>query len=217
MFLKPLVLALVAVTGVANVAPAAAAAPTADGIMRHIDARNPGLNTFQTRVHVALKMTSFPWFFSNLDGTEYYKRPDKHGVIFDHPPSYAKGINSLFGAIDAPSDWRKDSNIVYDGEKAVGGKQMLILRMTKKIYSDQIRDTFAYVDPDTYQVARMDFNYTNGDQIVMTQTYKQQNGFNVVATRHLDIHRHVRAVANAVYASYETNVAVNDSVFEPQK
>ena len=216
MFLKPLALALLAVTGAAN-AVSADAAPTADGIMRHIDARNPGLNTFQTRVHVNLKMTSFPWFFSNLVGTEYYKRPDKHGVIFDNPPSYAKGINSLFGAIDAPSDWRKDSNIAYDGQKTVDGKSLLALRMTKKVFSDQIRDTIAYVDPSTYQVVRMDFHYTNGDAIVMTQTYKQENGFNVVATRHLDIHRHVRAVANATYASYQTNVAVSDSVFQPQK
>lgn len=216
MSLKPLILAVLAVMGAGAFAQAEAA-PTADAIMRHIDSRNPGLNSFQTRVHVNLKMTSFPWFFSNLDGTEYYKRPDKHGVVFDHPPSYAKGINSLFGAIDAPSDWRKDSNVAYQGEKVIDGKQLLALRITKKIYSDQTRDTIAYVDPATYQVVRMDFHYTNGDAIVMTQTYKQENGFNVVATRHLDIHRHVRAVANATYAAYQTNVAVSDSVFRPQK
>lgn len=191
--------------------------PTADAIMRRIDARNASLTSFQTRVHVNLRMLSFPWFFSKLDGTEYYKRPDKHGVVFDRAPSYAKGINSLFGAVDAPSEWRKDSNVTYTGVQNVDGKPMLALRMTKKIYSDQTKETIAYVNPQTYQVTRMDFVYTNGDGIVMTQTYKQEGPYSVVASRHLDIKRHVRAVADATYASYKTNIAISDSVFQQPK
>ena len=206
-----------ALAGLTAAAPAPNPAPSAEAIMRHIDSRNASLSSFQTRVHVNLRMLSFPWFFSNLDGTEYYKRPDKHGVVFDHAPPYAKGINALFGAVDAPSEWRKDSNVTYIGEQNVGGKAMLALRMTKKIYSDQTKETLAYVDPQTYQVARMDFVYTNGDSIVMTQTFKQEGPYTVVAARHLEIKRHVRAVADATYASYQTNIAISDSVFKQQK
>ncbi len=164
-----------------------------------------------------LRLLSFPWISSALDGTEYFKRPDKHGVIFDRSPSYARGINSLVGAVDAPSEWRKDSNVSYVGLESIAGKPMLELRMTKKIYSDQIKDTLVYVDPATFQVMRMDFDYTNGDHITMTQTYKMEGAYSVVATRHLDIKRHVRAVANATYAVYQTNVAINDSVFEQKQ
>lgn len=185
--------------------------------MHRIELRNSSLESFQTRVHVNLRMVSFPWFRSKLDGTEYYKKPDKEGVVFDNPPSYAHGIASLFGAIDSPSGWRKDSNVAYAGTKTMDGKPMLTLRMTKKIYSDQIKDTIAYVDPASYQVARMDFDYLNGDVIVMTQTYRDQGGFSVVAARHLEIRRRVRAVADASYTTYQTNVAINDAVFKQQQ
>ncbi len=201
----------------ASAQPAPAPGVSADTIMRRIDSRNPTLTTFQTRVHVDLRMVSFPWFYSKLDGTEYYKRPDKHGVVFDRSPSYAKGINSLFGAVDAPSEWRKEDNVTYTGEQSVNGKPLLVLRLTKKIYSDQIKDTLAYVDPETYQVVRMDFNYTNGDGIVMTQIYKPQGQYSLVASRHMEIKRHVRAVANATYDAYQTNVVISDAVFDASK
>jgi outer membrane lipoprotein-sorting protein len=210
MYSKLLALALV-VAGLTAAAPSPQ--PTADSIMRRIDARNATLASFQARVHVNLRLLSFPWLFSKLDGTEYYKRPDKHGVVFDRAPSYARGINSLFGAVDAPSEWRKDSNVAYAGVQNIGGKPMFALRMTKKIYSDQIKDTVAYVDPNTYQVMRMDFVYTNGDGITMTQIYKQEGAYSVVASRHLEIKRHVRAVADATYSTYKTNVAISDAVF----
>ncbi|MFN2449538.1 MAG: hypothetical protein ABR508_07075 [Candidatus Baltobacteraceae bacterium] len=189
-------------------------APDAQSIMHAIDARNASLTTFQTRVHVNLRLLSFPWLFSNLEGTEYFKRPDKHGVVFDRAPSYARGINSLFGAVDEPSEWRKDSNVVFLGTRRIAGKPALVLRMTKKVYSDQVKDTIAYVDPRSYEVTRMDFNYTNGDAITMTQTYKNQGPYSVVTSRHLEIKRHVRAVADATYAAYQTNVAISDTVFE---
>jgi len=211
---KPLALFL-AIAGLGAAAPASA--PTADSIVHRMEARNAGLDTFQTRVHVNLHMLTFPFYSPSLDGTEYFKKPDKHGVVFDHSPWWAKGIKSLFGAVDEPSEWRKDSNIAYAGDQTIGGKTLLVLRMTKKIYSDQTKDTLAYVDPASFEVVRMQFNYTNGDQITMTQTYKQQGPYAVVGTRHLEIKRRVHAVADATYAAYQTNVAVNDSVFTQQK
>ncbi len=72
----------------------------------------------------------------------------------------------------------------------------------------------AYIDPSTFQVARMDWHYRNGGEITMTQTYRQQGQYSVVAQQHLDIHiPHVRAVADATYGQYQTNVAVSDAVF----
>ena len=186
----------------------------AESVMHGIDARNASLTTFQSRVHVNLRLLSFPWLYSKLDGTEYYKRPDKHGVVFDNPPSYARGIKSLFGAVDQPSEWRKDSNISLTGRQTLNGRTVLVLRMTKKIYSDQIKDTIAYVDASTFEVVRMEFNYTNGDAITMTQTYRELGAYSVVTARHLEIKRHVRAVADETFANFQANIAVSDAVFE---
>ena len=193
---------------------AASAQSSPAAVLAGIAARNPALQTYQARVHVNVHMLNFPWLSPKLDGTSYFKRPDSYEVIFDRVPSYAHGINKLFGDIDDVAAWEKDWNIFYDGVQTVAGKPYYALRMTKKIYSDQITDTVAYVDPSNYEVARMDWHYRNGGTITMTQTYRQQGQYNVVATQHADIHiPHVHAVADATYGEYQTNVAISDSVF----
>jgi outer membrane lipoprotein-sorting protein len=198
----------------ATAVPAQAQAPLdAQTIMDRIEARNPSLQSFQARVHVHAHMLSFPWLSPNLDGTAYFKHPDNYEVVFDRVPSYAHGIDKLFGDIADPAAWQKDSNITFEGAEQIDGHPLLALRMTKKIHSDQIKDTVAYVDPSTYQVVRMQYHYADGGTITMTQTFKQEGPFTVVATQHADISHRVHAVADATFGTYQTNVAVDDSVF----
>lgn len=207
-------LVLLFALGTSAAAPAESTPADAQAIMNRIEARNPSLQTFQARVHVNVHMTSFPWLSPKLDGTAYFKRPDNYEVVFDRVPSYAHGINKLFGDIGDPAVWQRDSNVSYDGVQPVDGRPEIALRLIKKIYSDQIKDTVAYVDPSTYQVVRMDFHYTNGGSITMTQAYREEGQYNVIASQHADIHiPHVRAVADATFATYQTNVAVDDGVF----
>lgn len=205
--------------GPATATAATSSLPTdAQTIMTRITERNPSLQSFEARVHVDLRMQTFPWLAPKLDGTAYFKRPDSYEVVFDRVPSYAHGINKLFGDLADPAAWVTDSNVNYVGLQKIDGHPELALRLTKKIYSDQIRDTMAYVDPATYQVIRMDYHYLNGGSITMTQTYKDQGPYNLVATQHADIHiPHVRAVADATFGTYQPNVAVSDSVFTSKK
>jgi outer membrane lipoprotein-sorting protein len=192
----------------------AAAQSSPGAILAGIASRNPALQTYQARVHVNVHQLNFPWLSPKLDGTSYFKRPNSYEVVFDRVPSYAHGIDKLFGTIDDVATWMKEWNIAYGGVQNVDGHSVYALRMTKKIYSDQIQDTVAYVDPVTYQVVRMDWHYRNGGTITMTQTYRQQGQFNVVATQHADINiPHVHAIADATYGEYQTNVAVSDAVF----
>jgi outer membrane lipoprotein-sorting protein len=191
-----------------------AAALDVHTILTRMEQRNANLQTYQARVHVDTHMLTFPWLSPKLDGTSYYKSPDKYEVVFDRVPSYAKGLNKFFGDVDQPSEWQREWNIALQGEQNVDGRQLLALRLTKKIRSDQITDSIAYVDPSSFEVTRMDWHYTNGGTITMTQTYKQLGAYNVIATRHLDVRiPRVHAVADATYAQYQTNVAVSDTVF----
>lgn len=194
-------------------APAPAQAPEAS-ILSGIAARNPALQSFQARVHVNVHMLNFPWLSPQLDGTSYFKRPDSYEVVFDRVPSYAHGINKLFADIDDVAAWERDYTIAYAGTQNVDGHTMYALRLLKKVHSDQLAETIAYVDPANYQVARMDWHYRNGGSISMTQTYRQQGQYAVVASQHADIHiPHVHAVADATFGPYQTNVALSDSVF----
>ena len=204
---------LMAALFVAATAVAQSSAPrTASDVIKGIEARNASLKSFQARMHVQVRMLSFPWLSPHLDGTAYYKRPANYEVVFDHPPSYMRGVDKLFADIDDPQGWLKDSNVKFSGLQTVAGHQYLVLTMTKKIYSDQIKDTVAYVDPSTYAVARMEWHYFKGT-ITMTQSYRSEGGYSVIASQHVDANYRVRAVADSTFDPYKTNVPVPDSVF----
>jgi len=192
-------------------------APTdAQDVITRMLARNAGLESYTVRVHVHLR-TSIPFYSPNLEGTAYYKRPDNFAVIFDRVPGYMRSFQQLFTDVGDPTGWEKDSNITLRGTEDLNGKPMLVLVLTKKIYSDQIKDTIVYVDPTNYELPEMDFNYTNGQSIVMKQTYRNEHGFDVVVQQHVDGNRRIRATGDAEYETYQTNVAVSDSVFKQTK
>jgi hypothetical protein len=170
--------------------------------------RNPMLRSYEARVHVAVRMLNFPYLSPQLDGTSYYKRPDFYEVVFDRMPSYARGFGRLFDDVGSPRAWQKNQNITLDGIASLNGRQMIVLRLTKKIHSDILDHTLAYVDPIDYSLVQMEWYYTNGGKITMSQWYRLQGDYVVLSQQHaaIDI-PHVRAVADATYGTYQTNVA----------
>jgi outer membrane lipoprotein-sorting protein len=187
------------------------AAPTdAQAIITKMVARNPSLESYRSRVHVDVRMLNFPFLAPKLDGTFYYKRPNVNEVVFDKVPSYAKGFSRLFNDVADPSSWQKDQNISYAGTQSVDGRTMIVLRLTKKIHSDILDHTLAFVDPQTYALEQMEWDYTSGGKITMVQNYRSEEGYTVLSSQHATINiPHIHAVADASYGAYQTNVAVD--------
>lgn len=189
---------------------AATEAPSAHEVVNRMAQLNPSLQSYRARVHVDIRMLSFPFFAPKLDGTSYYRRPDTYMVVFDRVPSYAKGFERLFNDIGDPLQWEKDQNIALDGVRVVDGRQTIVLRLTKKIHSTILDHTLAYVDAASYALVRMEWYYTSGGKISMTQQYGKQGSYWVPASQHADIDiPHVHAIADARYGNYLTNVAVD--------
>jgi hypothetical protein len=84
-----------------------------------------------------------------------------------------------------------------------------VLRLTKKIHSTILDHSLAFIDPGTYELEQMEWDYTSGGKITMYQTYRSAGGYSVLDSQHavIDI-PHVRAIADATYREYETNVAL---------
>ncbi len=192
----------------------------ADGVPVPLDARtvvermaahNPTLRSYKARVHVDVHMYSFPFLAPKLDGTSYYQRPDFYVVVFDRMPSYARGFQRLFNDIGNPRAWQKDQNITIDGTAWLGDRPALVLRMTKKIHSDILDHTLVYVDPYDYTLLQMEWYYTSGGKITMTQQYREEGSYRVVSQQHATISiPHVRAAADATYGTYQTNVSISN-------
>lgn len=205
-------LAAVALAAVAIALPASALASNesadAQAVVRKMLDRNPSLQSYRARVHVDVRMLNFPFLAPKLDGTSYYHKPDTYEVVFDSVPSYAKGFEKLFDDVGSPAAWQKDQNIALDGVTSLDGRPTIVLRLTKKIHSTILDHTLAYVDASSYTLTKMEWYYTSGGKITMSQQYGRQNGYWVPSSQHADIDiPHVRAVADAKYAAYQTNVA----------
>jgi hypothetical protein len=204
---------LASLVSVLGATPAGGAAsvplPDARTVIERMAARNPSLQSYQARVHVDIRLLSFPFLAPKLDGTSYYKRPDLYVVVFDRMPSYARSFGRLFNDVGNPLAWERNQNITLDGTAVLGGREMLVLRLTKKIHSDILDHTLAYVDALSYTLAQMEWDYTSGGKITMSQQYRLEGNYWVLSQQHATIHMpYARAVADAVYGTYQINVPI---------
>lgn len=209
---SPLLAVAAVVVGTLGIAESPDWAPQsldAHALVQRIADRNPTLKSYRARVHVDIRMFSFPFLAPKLDGTSYFRRPDFYEVVFDRMPSYARGFQRLFDDVGNPRAWERDQNITVNGTAWLDGRLTIVLRMTKKIHSDILDHTLAYVDSSDYSLVRMEWYYTSGGRITMSQQYRMQGLYSVLSQQHATINiPHVRAAADASYGTYETNVPI---------
>jgi hypothetical protein len=204
-------LAVAIVTLGADARDTAAYLPTTNAltVIARMTARNPSLQSYRARVHVDIRMFNFPFLAPKLDGTTYFKRPDTYVVVFDRMPGYARGFQRLFDDVGNPKAWEENQNVTVAGTSWLNGRQTIVLRLTKKIHSDILDHTLAYVDPADYSLVQMEWYYTSGGKITMSQQYRLEGVYSVLSQQHATINiPHVHAVADAHYGTYQTNVPV---------
>ncbi|MEA2718478.1 MAG: hypothetical protein QOJ39_342 [Candidatus Eremiobacteraeota bacterium] len=210
------VVAILALVGV----PAFAAADHPSdpaSILAKVIERNPSLSSYQGRVHVDLRMTSFPFLRQHLDGTTYYKRPSNYEVAFDKVPPLAKGFDKMFADVGDPSSWEKKFVVTYEGEKEFSGRKDVELRLVQRVRGMIDHET-VLVDPNTWTIDSIRYDYYNGGHITMTQTFREVGGYWMLAEQNAEIAiPYAKAVAHGTYSDYKTNVAVDDSVFTKKK
>lgn len=191
-------------------------APPSDpqAILATVIARNEALQTYQGRVHVNVKMTSFPFLREHLAGAVYYKRPGNYEVVFDRVPGYAKGFSKLFGGdVADPTDWNQRFVVSYEGESEFRGHMDATLRLVQR-NRGRIDHETVLVDPHVGTIEQIRYDYYDGGSITMTQTFANIAGYAMLASQDAEVAiPHVHAVAHSDYSDYRTNVAIDDAVF----
>ncbi len=197
-------------------APSIAAAdrPTEpEQILAKVEQRNPSLNTYQGRMHVDLRMTSFPFLHERLDGTTYFKRPSNYEVVFDRVPPLAKGFDKMFADVGDPASWQRRFYVTYEGEREYNGRRDLELRLVQRVRGMIDHET-VLVDPNAWNIDSIRYDYYNGGHITMTQSFREIGGYTMLAEQHAEIAiPYAKAVAHGIYTEYRTNVAIDDTVF----
>ena len=202
----------VAVAGIpAHAAPDRPTDPAA--IIARVVERNPSLTSYQGRLHVDLRMTSFPFYRTALDGTTYYKKPSNYEVVFDRVPRMAKGFDKMFTDIGDASNWEKRFVITYAGEADYNGRKDLSLRMVQRVRGMIDHET-VLIDPSAWTIDSIRYDYYNGGHITMTQTFREVGGYSMPSEQNAEIAiPYAKAVVHGSYTDYKTNVALDDAVF----
>lgn len=183
-------------------------------IIQRVVERNPDLSSFQGRLHVEVRMISFPWLREHLDATTYYKRPSNYEVVFDHVPAYAQGFQKLYTDVGDPSNWGKRFIMSNQGEAPFGGHADIELRLVQRVRGMIDHET-VLVNPAQWTIDQIRYDYYNGGSITMSQSFRESGGYLLLTAQRADIKiPHVRAVAYGSYTDYQTNVAVDPAVFE---
>ena len=201
------------VRGRARPSPAPTARPIPATILARVEERNPSLSTYQGRMHVDLRMTSFPFIRQHLDGTTYYKKPSNYEVVFDKVPPLAKGFDKMFADVGDPANWEKRFVVTYQGERDYQGRKDIELKLVQRVRGMIDHET-VLVDPNAWAIDSIRYDYYNGGHITMTQTFRQVGGYSMLAEQNAEIAiPYAKAVAHGTYSDYKTNVAVDDAVF----
>jgi hypothetical protein len=212
--------ALATLVTTAGAWPARAASPTEveptapAAILARVMERNPNLSSYQGRLHVEIRLISFPFIRQHLDATTYYKRPSNYEVVFDKLPSYARGFEKLYTDIGDPSNWEKRFVITTMGDTTFNNHRDVALYMVQRVRGMIDHET-VFIDPSTWAIEQIRYDYYNGGSITMSQSFERVGSYMLLVSQRADIRvPHVRAVANGTYSDYQTNVAVDDAVFE---
>jgi hypothetical protein len=212
--------ALAALVTAAGAGPAKAAFSTVPeptdtaAIIARVIERNPNLASYQGRMHVDLRLISFPFIREHLDATTYYRRPSNYEVVFDKLPWYARGFEKLYTDIGDPANWEKRFVITPAGDAIFDHHRDLALHLVQRVRGMIDHET-VLVDPATWSIDQIRYDYYNGGSITMSQSFRSMGGYLLLASQRADIAiPHVRAVAYGTYGDYQTDVALDDAVFE---
>ena len=211
--------AIAAMTALFAVPASAAADRPTDpaAILSKVEERNPSLSSYRGRMHVDLRMTSFPFISQHLDGTTYYKKPSNYEVVFDRVPPLAKGFDKMFADIGDPANWQKRFVVTYQGEAEYRGRKDIQLKLVQRVRGMIDHET-VLIDPNSWTIDSIRYDYYNGGHITMTQTFREAGGYSMLAEQDAEIAiPYAKAVAHGSYSDYQTNVAVDDAVFTKKK
>jgi hypothetical protein len=177
----------------------------ASQLLTQMAAPNAALTSYEVPVHFDVDLHSFLEMHTALDGTAYFRQPDKSAVDFNTVPLVADAFKHLAGTLGTPATWDQtyDVTLVSPNE----------LQLVPKV-SGNVAKVVVDVDPTTFGITRERFNYKNGGSIDIHQSNAQVGGFLLARTQTADFDLpNYKAHVVSTYGAYKLNVAIPDSVF----
>lgn len=181
------------------------AAVLVSDLLAHMAAHNAGLTSYEVPVHFDVDLHSMFSLHTGLDGTAYFKRPDKSAVDFNTVPILADPFKHLAGTLGTPETWPQ----TYD----ITGSSDTELKLVPK-KAGNVAAVIVDVDPADYGIVRERWRYKDGGSIDVRETNAVVGSY-LLPRKQIGDFNLTQYKAHVVtdYGTYKLNVAIPDSVF----
>ena len=219
---------MILLTCVINSAASQSAEPpgmTVSQILGRMAQNTKGLTTFIVPFHMDahVKKGMFS-VHKSLDGTGYYKAPDKSTLKFTKVPSVFKDFVSAYSWVGTPATWPSIYDITLASSSASNvyelrgtykpGSTLTHAGLDKAAHSS-LDHVLLDVDKQSFDPVRVVWVYRNGSTITMNLTIAAIEGkYRLPQSETEDMNvpgYHVTGVTT--FGTYQTNVPVPDSMF----
>lgn len=199
-------------------APAGSAPQTADDVLERAVASRHELHSYQVSVTITGKVrASFLSVPVSMNGTEYFKAPDKEAMHLNNVPSLAKAFSNTVNTMGTPQTWEATYDIVLQGTAPHRNHTAYVLVGTPR-HSGNVKTMTMWVNVKTYAIEGATFAYTNGSSLGLEFSHHGLSPYHLPTSIAVSAHfPGYSGDANIAYGPYQINVAVPDSVFAQQQ
>ena len=171
---------------------------------------NGKLQSYTATTHVDIAMHSFPFLSPALDGTYYFKQPDKQAIVFNTVPALAKEFQKVYPRLDPPGSWVSLYTISTFSSDATTTTLRLVPKKHGRVAHLDVR-----VDNTTATPIHYTWSYEDGGSVDFDQQYAQINGNFLVKSESgkIDLPQY-KADVTSTFSNFKLNVPIEDKVFE---
>ena len=203
-------LAALGLTGLSGAAPTIPSSklPSASDVLARFTEHNTGLASYASPVHIDVRIHKLFTFRIGLNGTQYFKRPDRLALeIRSVPAQYRR----MFAELGTPLTWPVDYDLRV--VNASGDRAPYHLEGTPK-HAGNVTRMLVDVDGDPSQPLHVEWFMRDGGTVDMRLTQDASCGYQLPKHSEADMRfggYKIHAVMD--YGPYTTNSGVADSVF----
>jgi hypothetical protein len=151
-----------------------------------------------------------------MDGTEYFKAPDKEATHLNNVPSAAKSFSNTINSMGTPQTWEATYDIVLQGTGTHRNHTAYVLTGTPR-HPGNVKTVTMWVNAKTYAMEAVSFAYNNGSSLNLELSHHGLSPYHLPTGVAVDAHfPGYSGQAQIKYGPYQINVAVPDSVFAQQ-
>jgi hypothetical protein len=218
-----LVLTLTHSAGFAQSPNARSSEKTVSQILGRMAENTKGLTSYEVPFHIdGHYKKSFISVRVPLDGTRYFKVPDKSLVKIPHPPPEAKELADVYSWLGTPQTWPTTYDISLEPTKALGVYELRatykpnskVHAMLDKVADSTVDHILLDVDARTFDPVHVTWFYHNGSTIVMDITNGVVDRYRLPQRESVNMNlpgHHFTALVT--YGFYKTNVSIPDAEF----